>query len=477
MNSRPFGTIGWGVAVFLAITVIFAIGTMALTARTAGQISASADPRSDRATAIAGALGAVNPSATSLGRYASSGQPQDLKSFLSVTTLLQQRIQDLSRFYEPGRPEREIISNADAQVGRALSLARQLTAQPGSALLAAGSANGLDAVGADVLSSTGRTLETLLQSSLDRSPVAADGPRYFVWFSAWGAAFAVLGLMLLLTGLRGTDVQPELQTYRPAPATPLAVETRRKSDAPRATFASVATQLEAARLDAPTGLLNRRALSPLVTKSIENSLQKGLTIGVIYVEIDHYKEIRKTRGDAVADALLAETGKLLRETFRRNDHVARLRDAEFAIVVGEISGREILTRLEERIREAVEEVRASHAQAVHLKLSIGLAMYPIDGYSEEDLLAAAREAVIYRNGSPAPEAKPALPAPKSSMPVVEATMSPEPEVAHHDSIEAQAEKSLQELHALIGSYLTAAKGSAEQQAHAQILIGEFKKRA
>ena len=485
-KTRPFGSLGWGGGIIISLAAVFVVSTIASTSTERPAAAPAVETRTETAPLVGRALAAIAQPSIALGRYASSGQSQDLRTFAAALSLLQARVQDVARAYPAAGPERDGLTRVDQQLTRSLSLARQVMSQPGAGLLAgAGSPGSVDEVSAEALSSAGVLLESLLRVAVAApstlSPIVAEAsPRLTIWYASWGIALTLLVAMFLVTAIRRDDDSEQLSPLAaPQPIARAAEPARKTQTTPRSTFSSVASQLEAARLDAPTGLLNRVALAPLITKSIEQSLQKGLTIGLIYVEIDGFREIKEACGPQATNILLHEAARNIKETFRRNDYVARLRDAEFAIMVNEISGRDILTRLELRIHEAIADMHLPELKGRDMKVNIGLAMYPIDGYSDEDLITAARNAVLYRNGAPAFEeagVQHSTPAIKTE-PAREAPKAPEPEVPQIEAVEAQAEQSLQELHALIGSYLAAAKGSPEKQAHAHVLIGEFKKRA
>ena len=113
----------------------------------------------------------------------------------------------------------------------------------------------------------------------------------------------------------------------------------------------------------------------------------------------------------------------------------------------------------------------------------------MDGYSYEDLLTAARNDVIFRVGGAAAleagrqatQPDPASAVSAQSPAAAPAARAPEAETpkaaAVQPNVEDDVEESLSELHALIGKFLDAAKGSDEKRDQARVLIGEFKKRA
>ncbi len=484
MTTRPFGSVAWGLGIALAVGLIFAISTSVFLA-VSGSPVRDVPGANQRLGRIAIALGDIAPPALALGRFVATGQSEDMRAYLTSVASLQTELRAVSTGFAGNPSAIDQISQLDQQLVRAIAAGRQVLSQPGSGLLNAGGAGSVEQVATAALSSVKAGLEDLLKTELDRSPVVAaptppsEKPEFRVWLGGWSALGAVLAVLLLVTALR-----PERDgAAHEATVSHQNVQRSHSGTSPRSPappdggmLANVARQLELAHLDGLTGLLNQQALAPTVEKAIERSLRKGVTIGMIYLEVEGFKALREQLGSAISNAVIIEVGKQLKETFRRGDQVARLRDGEFAVVVAEISTRDILARLEERVHEAIADIRIPALHGARVKAHIGLAMYPIDGYSDRDLLETARNAVLYRATDGM--AQKAIAAPPPEAPAVVAAPVPveQPAEPAPETIETHVDASLAELHALIGKYLQAEHGSADKQSQAQVLIGEFKRR-
>lgn len=136
-----------------------------------------------------------------------------------------------------------------------------------------------------------------------------------------------------------------------------------------------ATFQQAALTDALTGLQNRRYFDDALAEYLEEFGRIGRPIGVMIIDLDHFKKVNDTHGHDVGDMVLKELGKCLLEFTRYHDIVARLGGEEFAVVAPNLDGY-ALKKLAERIRMAVEAMKI-HAGNTQLKVtaSIGIATW------------------------------------------------------------------------------------------------------
>jgi len=152
--------------------------------------------------------------------------------------------------------------------------------------------------------------------------------------------------------------------------------------------ADIGTALEMALTDPLTGLYNQRYL----TRHLQGLLQGGQTheIAVLMVDVDHFKAVNDTHGDAAGDKVLRAIADTLRGNIRVFDSLARYGGEEFAVVLPGTNAADAVAAAE-RLRAAVEATSfALHAaDGWRLTVSIGVACsddYPI---APEDLLHAA----------------------------------------------------------------------------------------
>jgi diguanylate cyclase (GGDEF)-like protein len=143
--------------------------------------------------------------------------------------------------------------------------------------------------------------------------------------------------------------------------------------------------------DPLTGLPNRLLFNERLAEHVGRARDDGSTFAVLFVDLDGFKAVNDQHGHAVGDALLAEVATRLR-TASRGALVARLGGDEFLLLAG---GELPLGALADQICDVLEwPYNLGGIEAV-LGCSVGVAVYPHDGTSSEDLIRAA-DAAMYR---------------------------------------------------------------------------------
>src|SRR4051794_12780269 len=137
------------------------------------------------------------------------------------------------------------------------------------------------------------------------------------------------------------------------------------------------------RHDALTGVGNYRKLHERLHAATAADPQR---FALLTLDVDRFKEINETHGHLEGDRLLVEVGRVLSESVRATDVVARQGGDEFSVLLPE-SDEEGATMLARRIEEALGAIEA--ADHVPVRASIGVAVFPQDGATPEDLLEAA----------------------------------------------------------------------------------------
>lgn len=146
-------------------------------------------------------------------------------------------------------------------------------------------------------------------------------------------------------------------------------------------------------VDTLTGLANRRSIDRRLPEIAERSLLQSETVGVMMIDVDHFKRFNDQFGHQEGDRCLTETARAAAEQIRRKDDlIGRFGGEEFlAVLPG--AGLEVTMRVAERIRAAVQEraiPAGSHGRVV--TVSIGCAAGVVtQGWTIEDLLRAADE--------------------------------------------------------------------------------------
>lgn len=149
-------------------------------------------------------------------------------------------------------------------------------------------------------------------------------------------------------------------------------------------------QLEGiAYLDQLTALPNRRMFSNELRSRIERSRRTEDRFALLLIDLDRFKFVNDTFGHDAGDAVLSSTGARLRDTVRGNDLVARLGGDEFAIILDHESTRQSVEAFCKRLLESVARVIPFEGQSLQVGCSVGIALFPRDGETEEALCKAA----------------------------------------------------------------------------------------
>lgn len=145
--------------------------------------------------------------------------------------------------------------------------------------------------------------------------------------------------------------------------------------------------------DPLTDLPNRTLFFDRLSIAINHSKRMKKKIAVLYFDMDNFKRINDTLGHYIGDKLLVEASLRLQACMRDYDTVARLSGDEFAVVLQDISGEEIILKNVNRIKKVMNQGFLLEDKSIHLTTSIGIAIYPEDGSTPEELLRHADTAM------------------------------------------------------------------------------------
>jgi diguanylate cyclase (GGDEF)-like protein len=148
--------------------------------------------------------------------------------------------------------------------------------------------------------------------------------------------------------------------------------------------------------DELTGLANSRFLKTCLGREIKRARRYGSPLSVIFIDLDGFKTVNDAHGHLAGSRMLAELGRVLRESMRETDIVARYGGDEFTIVMthaGEEDAKLTCSRLRQRIEDRV--FLESEGLRARITASFGIACYPEHGDTREGLIAAADRA-MYR---------------------------------------------------------------------------------
>jgi diguanylate cyclase (GGDEF)-like protein/PAS domain S-box-containing protein len=145
-----------------------------------------------------------------------------------------------------------------------------------------------------------------------------------------------------------------------------------------------------------TGLFNRRYMEETLERELLRASRKGLSLDILMIDVDDFKQFNDNFGHAAGDAVLRELSLLLFEHFRGEDVACRYGGDEFVIVLLDAS----LEKTRERAERLCEHIRHLNVQFEGkafemIKLSIGIAAFPEHGSTSAEILKAA-DIALYR---------------------------------------------------------------------------------
>ena len=148
-----------------------------------------------------------------------------------------------------------------------------------------------------------------------------------------------------------------------------------------------------ANFDSLTALPNRRMFRDRLEQEIKNSERNSTILAVLFLDLDHFKEVNDTLGHNKGDNLLIEAANRLKECIRETDTVARLGGDEFVILLKHIDDSTGLDKMAKNILEQMCKPFELGLDPVYISASIGITLYPIDATEFEDLLKNADQAM------------------------------------------------------------------------------------
>jgi diguanylate cyclase (GGDEF)-like protein/PAS domain S-box-containing protein len=147
--------------------------------------------------------------------------------------------------------------------------------------------------------------------------------------------------------------------------------------------------------DTVTALPNRAWLVDHLRAMLEAARQAETSVGVLFLDLDRFKDINDTLGHAAGDQFLRVIGERLSAAIRGSDVVARMGGDEFVVLAGDAPDTQALGGLAERIIATVEEAVEMDGAEYFVTTSIGIASFPADGGDAETLVKHA-DVAMYR---------------------------------------------------------------------------------
>jgi len=147
--------------------------------------------------------------------------------------------------------------------------------------------------------------------------------------------------------------------------------------------------------DPLTGLFNRRYLEETLEREFNRALRMKRSVGVIMLDLDHFKVFNDSFGHEAGDILLRKLGSFLKQHLRGGDIACRYGGEEFALILPEVSPGN-LRRRAEQLREGIKHLTIPYRgqNLETLSMSLGVAMFPTHGSTGQRVLNAA-DAALY----------------------------------------------------------------------------------
>jgi diguanylate cyclase (GGDEF)-like protein/PAS domain S-box-containing protein len=147
--------------------------------------------------------------------------------------------------------------------------------------------------------------------------------------------------------------------------------------------------------DPLTSLFNRRYMEESLAREIHRCERKHQPLGIIMLDVDHFKRFNDTFGHDAGDAVLRELGMFLQRHIRSSDIACRYGGEELMLILPETS-LDIIQNRAEQIRQGVKHLQVQHDQQLGaITLSLGVACFPEHGLTGEAVIRAA-DAALYR---------------------------------------------------------------------------------
>lgn len=164
-------------------------------------------------------------------------------------------------------------------------------------------------------------------------------------------------------------------------------------------FRDISERIEADRridllshTDALTGLPNRRAMLGRIEHALALAQRDGMPFALLFLNLDRFKHINDTLGRSLGDRVLSDVAERLLSTLRQVDTVCRLGADEFVMLVhhADVAGAE---RSVQRLFEVMQRSFTLEELSFTVTCSVGMALYPGDGNSADELMQACDDAM------------------------------------------------------------------------------------
>ncbi len=176
--------------------------------------------------------------------------------------------------------------------------------------------------------------------------------------------------------------------------------------------ASIMSAEHRAASDALTGLPNRSIVMDRLDMAVAAARRSGTNVGVLYIDLDGFKEVNDRYGHLAGDEVLKEVGARLQHLLRASDTVGRIGGDEFVAISPYLRHGDDLKVVVTKVREALKHVVTHGDASINVDGSVGAALFPRDGDTPVALLAVSDSAMYHdkrvRQGHPRAASRPSI---------------------------------------------------------------------
>jgi diguanylate cyclase (GGDEF)-like protein/PAS domain S-box-containing protein len=147
--------------------------------------------------------------------------------------------------------------------------------------------------------------------------------------------------------------------------------------------------------DGLTALPNSVLLNDRLEASLARAQRARRRVGVMFLDLDHFKDVNDTLGHRIGDLLLKEVSRRIRAALRQSDVLARISGDEFVVVLEDIPDDGSPDHVARKLLDEVRRPFRIEGHEIHVSGSLGLALYPEDGRDAETLLKNADAAMYH----------------------------------------------------------------------------------
>ncbi|MGQ0442669.1 MAG: EAL domain-containing protein [Methylophilaceae bacterium] len=148
-----------------------------------------------------------------------------------------------------------------------------------------------------------------------------------------------------------------------------------------------------ANFDFLTKLPNRHLLHNRLEQAIDRADRSELLVGLLYIDLDNFKQVNDQSGHTIGDKLLVEAANRISACVRSSDTAARLGGDEFMVVVDELKDIYSLEKTCQKILSRLEEPFSIDSNTFYISASLGITLYPEDAKEIEKLMVYADQAM------------------------------------------------------------------------------------